>query len=142
MSLGDHRPTVLQNQYHAPLWGDPATQGDVNTVDWVLKNISSACVTARERERVREDVCWGSRRPSVDVQGGLCVLSPRGRSQGDVPSLLTIDRRHDKLCRLISAAAVVFSLNRIRRGMLAGWYFSLLLPFNIVILLRLHAVMK
>lgn len=81
-----------------PSGGDPATQGDVNTVDWVLKNISSACVTATERERERGSVCRGSRRPFVDVQGGLCVLSPRGRSQGDVPSLLTIDRRHDKLC--------------------------------------------
>lgn len=64
MSPGDHRPTVPQNQYLTPLWG-PATQGDVNTVDLVLKNISSAYVTARERERER----GGSWRAFADGQG-------------------------------------------------------------------------
>lgn len=33
----------------------------------------------------------------MGVQGGLGVLNPPGRSQGDVPSLLIIDRRRDKL---------------------------------------------
>lgn len=118
---------------HAPQ-GDPATQGDVNTVNWVLKNISSVCVTARGRERERDSVCWGSRRASMDVHDGLCVLNPAGRSQGDVPSLLTIDRRCDKLCRLLSPQCVVFSLNRMRGWMTVGlWAFITSDPFYAVL---------
>lgn len=60
---------------YAPLGGDPATQGGVDTVDWVLKNLSSACVTATERERERGGVCRGPRRRPVGVQG---VLQPQG----------------------------------------------------------------
>lgn len=56
----------------------------------------------------------------MDVQGGLCVLSPPGRSQGDVPSLLIIDRRHDKVCHLVLLQCVVFSFNRMRGWMNAG----------------------
>lgn len=59
----------------------------------------------------------------MDVHGSLCVLNPQGRSQGDVPSLLSIDRRHDKLCHLISLQFVVLGLNRMKGRMLAGLYF-------------------
>lgn len=38
----------------------------------------------------------------MGVQGGLGVLKPRGRAQGDVPSLRIIDRRPDKLHDFIS----------------------------------------
>lgn len=60
MSPGDRGPP--KSIPYAPL-GDPATQGDVNTVDWVLKNVSSVRVTARERKR--EGVCVG-------VMEGVC----------------------------------------------------------------------
>lgn len=77
MSPGDHRPTVPQNQYLAPLQGDPATQGDVNTVDWVLKNISSACVTARERERERECVLGVMEAVCGCPGWPVCIKPPR-----------------------------------------------------------------
>lgn len=38
----------------------------------------------------------------MGVQGGLGVLTPPGSSYGDVPSLLIIDRRCDKLHGFIS----------------------------------------
>lgn len=38
----------------------------------------------------------------MGVQGGPGVLNPPGRSQGDAPSLLIIDRRRDKLHDFIS----------------------------------------
>lgn len=49
-------PTTGGNEnqsLHGPAGGPLPPKGDVNTVDWVLKNISSACVTAMERERER-----------------------------------------------------------------------------------------
>lgn len=45
--------------------------------------------------------------------------APPGRSQGDVPSLLTIDKPHDKLCHLVSLQCIVVGLNRMR-----GWMIS------------------
>lgn len=74
----------------------------------------------------------------MDVQGGLCVLSPQGRSQGDVPSLLTIDRRHDKLCCLISLQFVVFGLNRMRGENVGRFGFFTAVSFSVVVILQLY----
>lgn len=58
MSPKDREPQSPQKSIPLrPSRGGPATQGDVDTVDWVLKNISSACVTATERGRERGGVC-------------------------------------------------------------------------------------
>lgn len=64
---------------------------------------------------VMEAVCGCPRQPA-------CVKPPR-EVQGDVPSLLSIDRRHDKLCHLISLQFVVLGLNRMKGRMLAGLNF-------------------
>lgn len=75
---------------------------------------------------------------SVYVQGGLCILRPPGRAQGDVPSLLTIDRRRDELCRLVSLQCVVFSLHRMRGQMKAFLTFHL----HVVFVLKLSVSTK
>ena len=61
-----------------PSGGDPATQGDVNTVDWVLKNISSARVTARGRERERGSVCGGVAEGACGCPGWPVGIKPPG----------------------------------------------------------------
>lgn len=111
----------------------------------IKEHFISVCDSKRERKKERECVSgvmegvWGCPEWPVYIK----PTTPQGRSQGDVPSLLTIDRQHDKLCRLLSLQCVVFCLNRMRGWMMAGlWAFFTSAPFYVVLILQLFAFMK